>query len=103
MVGVLHWPSVHRELSDLSCVWGLQTEPMLNTVVYFLRANAKGITEKTYETDMVAGQVSAKALEGYRALLGEVFVPVLTAQEGWGKASSKHASEMLQVPAPLKN
>ncbi|KAK9794950.1 hypothetical protein WJX73_010224 [Symbiochloris irregularis] len=74
-----------------------QSEPMLNNVVYFLRSNAKGVTEKTYESDMVAGQVSAKALESYRALLGEVFVPVLTAQEGWGKATSKHATEMLQA------
>lgn len=81
----------------MTAVVSCQAEPLVNNLVYFLRANPKGITEKTYEADMVVGQISAKALEGYRALLGEVFVPVLTAQETWGKATSKHATELLQV------
>ena len=36
-------------------------------------------------------------MEAFRALFSEVFLPVLSAQEGWGRASQQHTAEFLQV------
>lgn len=70
---------------------------MSNKVVYFQRINAKGVTEKTVEQDLLLGELGDQALDSYRALLTELFLPLLKEQGNWGKSSAENTQEFLQV------
>ncbi len=84
-------------LSPLWPVCCQQKEPLLNKAVFFLRANAKGVSEKNADGDMVVGEIGAKPLEMYRSLLADLYLPVLSEQSGWGQCSKEQAQEFLQV------
>lgn len=47
----------------------MQREPVLNKVVYFVRSNPKGVTDKTCEQDIAVGEITAEALDSYRYVL----------------------------------
>ena len=74
-----------------------QTEKVANKVVYFQRTNPKGVTEKTVEQDLILGELGDQALDSYRALLTELFLPLLKEQGNWGKSSGENTQEFLQV------
>ena len=75
----------------------LKVEKVSNKVVYFQRINAKGVTEKTVEQDLLLGELGDQALDSYRALLTELFLPLLKEQGNWGKSSAENTQEFLQV------
>lgn len=72
-------------------------EKVSNKVVYFQRTNPKGVTEKTVEQDLLLGELGDQALDSYRALLTELFLPLLKEQGNWGKSSAENTQEFLQV------
>ena len=64
-----------------------------------MRTNAKGVGEKAPEADMAAGEINPDSLQSYRTLLTELYMPLLSAQEALGKATTAQTSELLQVGA----
>lgn len=49
--------------------------------VYFARVNPRGVSEKTLESDLVAGDISGPdALDAVRALVADVYLPLLQVQ-----------------------
>eukprot|EP00854_Cymbomonas_tetramitiformis_P002070 gene2070-2767_t len=63
--------------------------------VYFLRNNPKGVQDKTVEQDVLCGEIVGSALASFRALLSELYLPILEAQKSWGKNSEEHTAEFL--------
>lgn len=55
-----------------------QNDRLTGKCVYFARVNPKGITEKTWDADMAAGDiVGPSALDAFRALVSDVYLPLL--------------------------
>lgn len=75
----------------------LQREPLLNKLVYFLRSNPKGVSDKTCEQDIVAGELSKESLDNYGTLLSALYLPVFQEQGNWGKSDTEHTHQFLQV------
>jgi len=78
-------------------VCDFQREPLLNKLVYFLRSNPKGVSDKTCEQDIVAGELSKETLDNYGTLLSELYLPVFREQGNWGKSDNEHTHQFLQV------
>ena len=81
----------------LLCNLSAQSEPLLNKLVYFLRANPKGVNDKTCEQDMVSGELSKETLDSYGTLLSELYLPLFKEQGNWGKSDTEHTNQFLQV------
>lgn len=79
----------------------MQREILANKAVYFVRINPKGVGEKGFENDIAVGQVPTDALEAFRTLLAELYLPVLTQQGTWGRSTKKQTQAFLQVSIPL--
>ena len=78
---------------------GVQRETPANKVVYFVRTNAKGVGEKGVDGDVCMGTVPRDSLEGTRALMAELYLPILAEQGAWGRSTPKQAQAFLQVRA----
>ncbi|KIZ06068.1 Dynein gamma chain, flagellar outer arm [Monoraphidium neglectum] len=67
--------------------WYYQNDRLTGKCVYFARINPKGVSEKTWDADMAAGDiVGPGALGAFRAL----------EQSGWGKMPQDHTKEFLE-------
>ena len=88
-----------------TCVWLSMVEPVLQAdklrgrAVYFVRITTKAVTDKTVEQDIAAGQIGGTALDSFRALMTDMFVPVLKEQNNWGKTSEEYVAEFMQARA----
>ena len=63
---------------------------------YFVRVNAKGVTEKTIAEDINFGVVRGDALTSLRTLVNDFFAPVLRKQEKWGRLTPSLHTELLK-------
>lgn len=63
--------------------------------MYFVRLNPKGITEKTLESDVATGEVTGAALENFRALVADLYIPIVQEQQQWGKVPTEHLAEFV--------
>lgn len=45
--------------------------------MYFTRLNPKGINEKTLEADMGSGELSGGALENFKAIVSDLYLPIM--------------------------
>mmetsp|Transcript_5388 Transcript_5388/g.12712 ORF Transcript_5388/g.12712 Transcript_5388/m.12712 type:complete len:4322 (-) Transcript_5388:507-13472(-) len=68
-------------------------EPLHGTAVYFVRTNPKGVSEKTVDYDITCGELSGSALENFRAMVAELYVPLIQEQQAWGKVPQEHTAE----------
>ena len=66
--------------------------------LYFVRVNDKGVGEKGCEQDVLAGEIRGGALESFRALISNLYAPVLKSQHSatWGKAREESAKEFVR-------
>jgi dynein heavy chain len=66
--------------------------------LYFIRVNTKGVGEKGCEQDVAAGEIRGGALESFRALISNLYAPVLKQQHSatWGKAREESAKEFVR-------
>lgn len=62
---------------------------------YFIRVSPAGIQEKSIDTDIACGILHGSALDNFRALVNEVFLPMLQVQQSWGKVSPEQVQELL--------
>jgi hypothetical protein len=67
--------------------------------VFFVRVNPKGVSEKSLETDLAAGEIQGSALETFRALVADLYLPVLQEQTSWGKMPPHHTRDFLSGEA----
>jgi dynein heavy chain len=74
---------------------GLQGERLPGKSLFFVRVNPKGVSEKTLESDLAVGEIQGSALDTFKALLAEVFVPLLQEQGSWGKMPPQHTKDFL--------
>lgn len=72
-----------------------QYERIHSKCVYFTRLNPKGVSEKTLEADMGSGEVAGSALENFKALVSDLYVPIMQEQQQWGKVPQDNLSEFL--------
>lgn len=63
--------------------------------VYFVRVNQKGVSEKTLESDVAVGEIQGSALDTFKALLADLFLPLLQEQSSWGKMPPQHTKDFL--------
>lgn len=73
----------------------LQGERLSGKCLFFVRINPKGINEKSLDTDIAVGEIQGSALETFKALVEDLYLPVLREQQGWGKMAAEHTQEFL--------
>lgn len=72
-----------------------QGERLSGKCLFFVRVNPKGVSEKTLEADVAVGEIQGSALDTFRALLADLFLPVLQEQSSWGKMPPQHTKDFL--------
>lgn len=75
----------------------MQNDKLRGRAAYFVRISQKAVTDKTVEQDIAAGQIGGTALDAFRTLLTDLFVPVLKEQGNWGKSAEEYVSEFMQA------
>lgn len=70
-------------------------------MIYFARLNAKGVSEKSIESDILVGEVAGSALENFKAIVSELFFPIVQEQQQWGKAKDANAKEFISDTGKL--
>jgi len=68
---------------------------LVGKCVYFVRLSPKAVSEKTVEADLATGEVSGNALEIFKSLVADLYVPILEEQSGWGKAPADNTKSFL--------
>ncbi len=63
--------------------------------MYFVRTNPKGVGEKTCDADMAVGDINGSALDVFRALVSDLYLPILAEQGSWGRMPAQHTKEFL--------
>jgi hypothetical protein len=63
--------------------------------LFFVRVNPKGVSEKSIESDIAAGEIQGSALDTFKALVADLYLPVLQEQGSWGKMAADHTQEFL--------
>nr|Q39575.1 RecName: Full=Dynein gamma chain, flagellar outer arm [Chlamydomonas reinhardtii]7KZM_C Chain C, Dynein gamma chain, flagellar outer arm [Chlamydomonas reinhardtii]7KZN_C Chain C, Dynein gamma chain, flagellar outer arm [Chlamydomonas reinhardtii]7KZO_C Chain C, Dynein gamma chain, flagellar outer arm [Chlamydomonas reinhardtii]8GLV_AD Chain AD, Dynein gamma chain, flagellar outer arm [Chlamydomonas reinhardtii]8GLV_AX Chain AX, Dynein gamma chain, flagellar outer arm [Chlamydomonas reinhar len=72
----------------------------IHNSVYFTRLNPKGINEKTLEADMGSGELSVLwALENFKAIVSDLYLPIMQEQQQWGKMSTEYLEDFLSSTA----
>ena len=66
-------------------------EPVVSKLVYFVRVNPKGVSEKTVEQDVISGEISGTALQNFRAIISELYLPIIQESQQWGKLGGPDA------------
>ncbi|CAG9462434.1 unnamed protein product [Pedinophyceae sp. YPF-701] len=95
-----------QEAQDAAGEWAKTEKPQVrlgipaasrteHPVVYFVRCNPKGVSEKSVDADLSVSVTTGEALANFRALVEELFVPVLQEQAGWGKSAPQDVAEFL--------
>jgi len=55
------------------------------------------VSEKTLESDIAAGDiVGPGALDAFRVLVSDIYLPILQEQSAWGKMPQEHAKDFLE-------
>ena len=72
-------------------------------VVYFVRGGARGVNEKNPEQDLLFCTFGGEAIDTFRALVSDVFVPVLNEQNAWGKNSAHDTQDFLHLAQKFSN
>ena len=72
-----------------------QSRRVTRKAAFFVRTNPKGVQEKTVEQDVSFGEVLPGALENFKALVADLFVPIVREQADWGKSGEDSTQEFL--------
>jgi hypothetical protein len=75
----------------------VQRETLAHKAVFFVRINAKGVGERSPEADIAVGQVPRDALGGMRALMAELYLPLLQEPGALARSSPAQAQALLKV------
>lgn len=75
----------------------MQKEVLQNKAVYFMRTNTRGIGADFLDTDIAMGEIPVGALNAFRALLADLYVPLLKDEEYSGHSISLPTQEILKV------
>jgi hypothetical protein len=63
---------------------------------YFVRLNAKSITDKTIADDVNFGVIKGNCLNTLKSLVNDLYNPVLCKQEKWGRLAADLHAELLK-------
>ena len=77
-----------------------QREVLQNKAVYFTRISNRGVGEASCEEDIAIGEVPVGALEAFRALLADLYLPVLSEQGQWGASTEAQTQAFLKACLP---
>lgn len=70
-------------------------ERLAGKCLFFVRVNSKGVSEKSLETDLAVGEIQGSALETFKALVADLYLPILQEQAHWGKMPAHHTKDFL--------
>lgn len=73
-----------------------QDVPLRSKAIYFVRINPKGVGSKEPWKDMAAGMISESALDSYKGIMQDIYIPTLEANQGWGKAREEQVHVFLR-------
>ena len=71
-----------------------------NKAVYFTRISNKGVGEASCEADIAVGEVPVGALQAFRALLADLYLPVLSEQGQWGHSTDAQTQAFFKACLP---
>ncbi len=71
--------------------------------MFFARINPKGINEKTVDADVACGEMHGSALDNFRALVSDLYLPIIEEQQQWGKVTSDSAQEFKSTTQKFGN
>lgn len=75
-----------------------QTEPLRSKALSFSAvAGSRGVQEKSVDTDVVAAEVAPELLANLQALLSDLFIPLVAAQQPSRRAAESAKDEFVQV------
>ena len=74
----------------------MQTEGLSNKALCLSKAGSKAVQEKSTDTDIAALEIAPQLLSNLRALITELYIPVVESQEQQRRASEAK-EEFLQV------
>ena len=80
----------------------MQTEGLSNKALCLSKAGSKAVQEKSTDTDIAALEIAPQLLSNLRALITELYIPVVESQEQQRRASEAK-EEFLQVCHTCKN
>lgn len=72
-----------------------QEDRLQGKCVYFVRLNPKGVSERAVDTDMITGEIAGNALDLFKSMVADLYVPILEDQTAWGKQSQENTKEFL--------
>lgn len=76
----------------------LQEEPLRSKALTFSSvAGARGVQEKSVETDVVVAEVAPQVLASLQALLSDLFIPLLATQQPARRQAESAKDEFIQV------
>ncbi len=74
----------------------LQTEGLTSKALCLSKAGSKAVQEKSIETDVVTLEIAPQLLSNLRALIADLYIPVVESQDMQQRASDAK-EEFLQV------
>ena len=77
-----------------------ESDKLRGKAVYFVRATTKAVNASSVEQDITCGEIASSALDTFRALVMDLFLPILKEQaHPWGKNSEESTAEFMTSTA----
>jgi len=75
-----------------------QTEPLRSKALSFTSvAGARGVQERSVDTDVLVAEVAPQVLANLQALLAELYIPLVSAQQPARRQAESAKDEFVQV------
>lgn len=91
-------PQPHATAPRPPCSRLLQTEPLRSKALTFTSvAGARGVQERSVDTDVLVAEVAPQVLANLQALLAELYIPLVSAQQPARRQAESAKDEFVQV------
>lgn len=66
-----------------------ERERLRGRCVFFVRLQPKAVDLKSFDTDVISGELTGNPLDSFQLLLKDIYSPLLHAQENWGRGTKE--------------
>lgn len=101
-----HWKHLRKDNTQAGeglVLADLQSNLDGSRMCWFARTGTKAVTEKNVESEVASGIIVGSAVEAFNALLTEIYLPFLAANEDASNDNKQSISEFLQVGSGQKS
>lgn len=81
----------------------LQVDKVTGTCLVFVRTTGSSVTERGVEADITVSLLHGSALENFKSIVTDLYLPVLAEQGAWGKVAKEHVNEFLESAGKFGN